>query len=81
MGQAGSGGNFMQNGQDLFERFQYFVLFPEFVELLCLFTKKGSNGFDGVTIIEAPGERMFDQFYARLPVVVLQSGLKEWKMR
>jgi hypothetical protein len=42
-----------------------------------LFTKNGGNGLDGVTILEALGERMFGQFYARLLLVVLQSGLKE----
>jgi hypothetical protein len=42
-----------------------------------LLTKNDSNGLDGVIILEALGERMFGQFYARLLLVVLQSGLKE----
>jgi hypothetical protein len=39
--------------------------------------KNGGNGLDGVTILEALSERVFGQFYARLLLVVLQSGLKE----
>ena len=77
----------MQNGQDPFEWLQYFVFFPEFLQVLRLFTKNGGNGFDGVAILEALGERVFGQFYARLLLVVRlqatdghrvpQSGLKE----
>jgi hypothetical protein len=44
---------------------------------LRLFTKNGGNRLDGVIILKALGERMFGQFYARLLLVVLQSGLKE----
>lgn len=40
----------MQNGQDLFEWVQDF-LFSEFVEVLCLLTKKGGNQFDVVTAL------------------------------
>ena len=42
-----------------------------------MFLKDGGNGLDGVMILEALGKRMFGQFYARLLLVVLQSGLKE----
>ena len=59
----------MQIGQDPFEWLQYFVFFPEFLEVLRLFTKNGGNGFDGVAILEALGERVFGQFYARLLLV------------
>ena len=69
----------MQNGQDLFEWFQDFVSFPEFIEILRLFTNDGGNRLDGVTILEVLGERMFGQFYARLLLVVLQGDLKEYK--
>ena len=67
----------MQNGQDPFEGIQDFVFFRDFLEVLLLFTKNDGNRLDGVTILEALGERMFGQFYARLLLVVLQSGLKE----
>jgi hypothetical protein len=75
--QIGSGGKSLQNSYDLFEWLQYIVFFPEFLEALRLFTKNGGNGLDGVTILEALGERMFGQFYARLLFVFAQSGLKE----
>ena len=67
----------MQNGQDLFEWLQNFVFFPEFLEVLRLFTKNVGNGLDRVIILEALGEGMFSQFYARLLLVVPQSGFKE----
>ena len=72
-----SGGKYMQNNQDLFKWLQDFVLFPEVVEVLCLLTKNVGNGLDGVTILEALGERVSGQIYARLLLVVLQSGLEE----
>ena len=53
-------------------------LFPEILEVLCLFTKDGGNGLYGVIILEALGERVFGQIYAHLLLVVLQSGLKEY---
>jgi hypothetical protein len=77
MRKIGNGGNSIQYGQNLFEWLQYFVFFPEFLEVLRLFTKNRGNGLDGVTILEALGERMFGQLYASLLLVVLQSGLKE----
>ena len=67
----------MQNGQDLFEWLQNFVLFPEFVQILRLFTENGCNGLDGVTILEALGKMMSPQFYPGLLLVVVQRGLKE----
>jgi hypothetical protein len=67
----------MQNGQDLFEWLEDLVFFPAFLEVLRLFTKNGGNAVDRVTILQALGERMFRQFYARLLPVVPQSGLKK----
>ena len=43
---------------------QYFVLSPEFTEGLCLFTKDGIKGLDGVTILEFLCEWMLVQCYA-----------------
>ena len=77
LSKIGRGGKLMQNGQDLFERLQYFVFFLEFLKVLCLLVKKGGNRVDGVTMLKALGKRMFGQFYARLLLVIFQSGLKE----
>jgi hypothetical protein len=46
----------MWNGYGHFERLQDFVVSPEFLESLCLFTKNGGNGLDGVTALELFGE-------------------------
>ena len=77
MDKIGSGGKFVQNSQDLLERLQNFLFFPEFLEILCLFTEKAGDGLDGSEILDSAGERVFGQFYARLSLVVFQSGLEE----
>ena len=67
----------MQNRYRLFERLQDPVLLLEFTEGLCLFTKNGGDGLDGVTVPESLGEWMLVQRYARLDLVVLEGSLKE----
>ena len=50
----------------LFEATQNFIFFLESPKVLRLFTKNGGNGFEGVTIPVALGERISGQFYACL---------------
>jgi hypothetical protein len=47
----------------------------EFIEGLCLFMKHGGNGLNGITLLEALGEWVFGQCYARLSFIVLQGSL------
>ena len=54
----GSGRKFIQNGYGTFEGLHDFIFSPEFAEGLCLFTKKGGNGIDGVAALELLGKWM-----------------------
>ena len=68
----------MQTREDSFERLQDSVLSAKFTESLCLISKNGGDGLDGITVLELLGEWVLGQWYARLVLVVLQSNLKEY---
>ena len=53
----GSRGKFTENGYRPFD----LVVSLEFPEGLCLFTKNGGDGLDGVTVLELLGEGVLSQ--------------------
>ena len=67
----------MQDGYGIFEQLHDFVPSAKFTESMGLFTKDSGNRFDRITTLELLGEWMFDQYYARLLLVVLQGSLEE----
>ena len=68
----------MQDVDYTLERLHHFVVVSsKFREGPCLLLKDCGDRFDGITILELPGEGMFAQFHPYLLFIVTQGSIEE----